>query len=331
MAASFNPGNVTITAGTTVQWLNTSGLTHTVTSAPSSTETFNQSVNSGSGGFSRQFNSPGTYEYYCTLHGTPDQGMVGSIIVGDEEWEPPEVRVAAEKKSGTLTVPGDYKTIQEAVDAAAGPSALYAVSRGSLTVESIPGVPQIRVRCEAASPLRIVGVAGIDDSELRRAEAVLARDGASRLAMGRTRRAAQLHRYGTGFEAPDQALVRGFDWARERSDEALIGVPGVGRSALVACPGDPGEGAWCFGAQACQSAAVQPRSMRPVWSCGKYPIDTSCPQRTSPASRSPAAAATPGASASSAFSSVVLPAPFRPMRTTFSPRFTMASKPGTTT
>jgi hypothetical protein len=155
----------------------------------------------------------------------------------------------------TATLAGDRRSLS--VEAAAGPRALYAVSTGTLTVESMPGIPRVRVRCEATAPLRIVAAAGMDEAELRRAVAVLARDGASRLAMGRTRRAAQLHRYGTGFEVPDEALVRAFDWARERGDEALIGVPGVGRSALVACPGGAGEGAWCFGAQACSSAGAQ--------------------------------------------------------------------------
>lgn len=155
----------------------------------------------------------------------------------------------------TATLAGDRRSLS--VEAAAGPRALYAVSTGALSVETMPGIPQVRVRCEATAPLRVVAAAGMDDAELRRAVAVLARDGASRLAMGRTRRAAQLHRYGTGFEVPDEALVRAFDWARERGDEALVGVPGVGRSALAACPGGVGEGAWCFGAQACTSAAAQ--------------------------------------------------------------------------
>lgn len=80
-ATTFNPATVTVTAGTTVQWLNTSGLTHTVTSVGGSSEIFDQSVASGSGGFSRQFNTAGTYHYYCTIHGTPTSGMRGTLVV----------------------------------------------------------------------------------------------------------------------------------------------------------------------------------------------------------------------------------------------------------
>lgn len=79
-AATFNPANITVTAGTTVQWLNTSGVTHSVTSV-SATETFDQDVPSGAGGFSHQFSTAGTYEYYCTFHGTPTSGMRGTITV----------------------------------------------------------------------------------------------------------------------------------------------------------------------------------------------------------------------------------------------------------
>ena len=52
-------------------------------------------------------------------------------------------------------------------------------------------------------------------------------------------------------------LVQGFAWARQRGDEALVGVPGVGRSVLTGCPRSAEEGAWCFGAQAAAAAVAQ--------------------------------------------------------------------------
>ena len=76
-ATSFNPATITVTAGTTVQWRNTSGVTHTVTSSARSAETFDQQVTSGSGGFSHQFGTTGTYQYFCKLHA----GMNGTVIV----------------------------------------------------------------------------------------------------------------------------------------------------------------------------------------------------------------------------------------------------------
>jgi hypothetical protein len=86
---------------------------------------------------------------------------------------------------------------------------------------------------------------------------VLERDGVRGLAEARGRKAAQLERYGTAFEAPDEMLARGFAWSRQRGDEALVGVPGVGRAVLAACPRGASEDAWCFGTQACAAAAAQ--------------------------------------------------------------------------
>ena len=109
----------------------------------------------------------------------------------------------------------------------------------------------------ASTPLRIVAAAGIDAEELQRAVRVLERDGVRGLAEARARKAAQLERYGTAFEAPDEMLARGFAWSRQRGDEALVGVPGVGRAVLAACPRGASEDAWCFGTQACAAAAAQ--------------------------------------------------------------------------
>jgi hypothetical protein len=107
------------------------------------------------------------------------------------------------------------------------------------------------------TPLRIAAAAGMDPDELRRSVRVLERDGVRGLAAARARKASQLQRYGTAFEAPDASLSRGFAWARQRGDEALVGAPGVGRSLLAACPRGAGDEAWCFGTQACAAAAAQ--------------------------------------------------------------------------
>ncbi len=76
---TFSPQTVTIQAGDTVLWTNGGG-THNVqaddnsfTSGPADSEPWT---------FSRTFNTPGTYGYYCTLHGAPGNlGMAGRVIV----------------------------------------------------------------------------------------------------------------------------------------------------------------------------------------------------------------------------------------------------------
>lgn len=70
----FSPANIQVAPGTTVTWSWPSGTdTHNVT--------FADGVNSGDKGagavFTRTFNTAGTFNYQCTLHG----GMTGSVLV----------------------------------------------------------------------------------------------------------------------------------------------------------------------------------------------------------------------------------------------------------
>ncbi|HUR94438.1 MAG TPA: hypothetical protein VMY76_07630 [Gemmatimonadales bacterium] len=142
------------------------------------------------------------------------------------------------------------------VAAASGPGALYSVSGGTLSVEGSEERAVVRVSCSGTTPVRILVAAGADADERRRAVRVV-EGGVRAMAAARTRKSTQLARYGTRFEAPDPSVVSGFEWARQRGDESLIGITGLGRSMLAACPPGAGEGAWCFGAQACAAAAAQ--------------------------------------------------------------------------
>jgi hypothetical protein len=157
----------------------------------------------------------------------------------------------------SYSISADSRSLR--VEAAAGPRALFAVTGGTVSVAEVtsPDGPAVRVSCAATTPLRIVVAAGVDQDELERSLRVLARDGVGGLSAARARKATQLRRYGTAFEAPDERLGQGFDWARQRGDEALVGAPGVGRSLLATCPRGAGDDAWCFGAQACAAAAAQ--------------------------------------------------------------------------
>ena len=69
----FQPASTTVAAGTTVTWTWAGGVSHNVT--------FDDGVASrtqSSGTYTRTFNTPGTYQYHCTIHGTM---MSGSITV----------------------------------------------------------------------------------------------------------------------------------------------------------------------------------------------------------------------------------------------------------
>jgi plastocyanin len=68
------------------------------------------------------FPEEGIYEYYCSLHGTPDgEGMAAVLVVGDLEYQASEKAPAEPVTTWTgvtRNVPADYPTIQNAVDAA---------------------------------------------------------------------------------------------------------------------------------------------------------------------------------------------------------------------
>ena len=77
LSASFEPGSLTIAKGTTVNFVNNSGISHTVnfdgTRPPGVTDI---PLNS-SGTFARTFNDAGRYAFHCTQHA----GMTGEVVV----------------------------------------------------------------------------------------------------------------------------------------------------------------------------------------------------------------------------------------------------------
>jgi plastocyanin len=87
-AATFSPSARTVTAGTTVTWTNDSGTPHNVTWNDASGINAAQAGDGAgnidtfaTGSHTRLFTTPGTYNFYCTIHGTKTSGMRGSITV----------------------------------------------------------------------------------------------------------------------------------------------------------------------------------------------------------------------------------------------------------
>jgi len=102
---SFRPEELTVTAGTTVTWRNTSSHGHTVTafqdaypseaaffasggyetekSAREAWETDNGGVLKGGETFEHTFETPGRYDYFCVPH--VDADMIGAVEVTPEE------------------------------------------------------------------------------------------------------------------------------------------------------------------------------------------------------------------------------------------------------
>ena len=79
---TFRPETLTVAAGTEVVWTNDGRNEHNVLSVDDDAEWGAQVTDFEPGDVYRhRFTEPGTYEYYCSLHGTKTKGMVGSVVV----------------------------------------------------------------------------------------------------------------------------------------------------------------------------------------------------------------------------------------------------------
>ncbi|HZP26748.1 MAG TPA: cupredoxin domain-containing protein [Dehalococcoidia bacterium] len=88
----YSPSAITVSAGATVTWTNNGPSAHTVTSTDGIFDS-GYSFTPGSS-FSYTFSTPGTYPYYCLIHGTIQSGTVtvqGSSAPPPQPTEPPSV------------------------------------------------------------------------------------------------------------------------------------------------------------------------------------------------------------------------------------------------
>ena len=76
----FNPGQLQTSSGATVTWTNAGAVQHTITADDGS---FDSGVTDAGDTFSWTFTAPGTYAFYCQIHGGPGgQGMAVTIVIG---------------------------------------------------------------------------------------------------------------------------------------------------------------------------------------------------------------------------------------------------------
>ncbi len=77
---SYSPGELTVSAGTTVTFTNGSSLPHTVTHGtggrPAADAAFDKSVSPDGGTVEITFDEPGTYDITCKLHPTMQMRVV---------------------------------------------------------------------------------------------------------------------------------------------------------------------------------------------------------------------------------------------------------------
>lgn len=130
----FTPQNVRVDPGTKITWVNKGRARHQLDAF--NRDGFGIGFDSElidydpDGTFSFTFENEGSYRYYCALHGSNIEGMIGAVVVGDgelDETTTPTVIDGAD--AGTIRVPQDQPTIQAAVDASS-PGDLILIDKG---------------------------------------------------------------------------------------------------------------------------------------------------------------------------------------------------------
>ena len=71
---TFNPQNLTVKAGTTVTWTNKDDIPHAIAAVG---KQFKSKALDTGDAYSFTFTTPGTYQYFCSLH----PHMTGTIVV----------------------------------------------------------------------------------------------------------------------------------------------------------------------------------------------------------------------------------------------------------
>jgi plastocyanin len=80
---TFRAAGIEVQPGTTVTWANKGRNDHDV--LPVEGDAWGVEVEGFGPGdtYSTTFDEPGVYRYYCSIHGTTDEGMVGTVVVAD--------------------------------------------------------------------------------------------------------------------------------------------------------------------------------------------------------------------------------------------------------
>jgi plastocyanin len=77
---TFDAEGIRVAAGTTVRWVNNGRQDHDVVAVQGDWGAEVDEFHPGDA-YEHTFAEPGTYNYYCTIHGTADRGMVGVVVV----------------------------------------------------------------------------------------------------------------------------------------------------------------------------------------------------------------------------------------------------------
>jgi plastocyanin len=77
LSSTYTPTTLTVNAGATVDFINDSGISHTVNFDGTRATGVEDIALNNAGTFPRKFNEVGTFNFHCTQHA----GMTGKIVV----------------------------------------------------------------------------------------------------------------------------------------------------------------------------------------------------------------------------------------------------------
>ena len=141
----FTPEIVRIEPGQSVEWTMDGRAAHTVEADDGSWASGNLEPGAE---FDRSFDAEGVYPFFCRYHGRPGIGMAGTIVVGDAPLPggaTPGPDPAPAGPAGTVRVPQNAPTIQEAVDRAR-PGGLVLIDPGVYREAVVVTTPYLTIR-----------------------------------------------------------------------------------------------------------------------------------------------------------------------------------------
>lgn len=163
--SAFQPEGVTVDAGGTVTWSQSGSLPHSVTADDGS---FDSHPDCGDGDcmgagdtFAHTFDEPGTYAYYCRVHGAPGGvGMAGTVTVAAAA-EAPTSTPTTEPTSDPAPDSGDAE-VSGSMDVADQTGDGTSVTVRSVTISGADGFVVIHLD-EDGQPGRVLGHVAIDE------------------------------------------------------------------------------------------------------------------------------------------------------------------------
>ena len=141
----FTPEIVRIEIGDTVEWTMDGRSPHTVEADDGAWASGNLEPGTE---FDHTFDAEGVFPFFCRYHGRPGVGMTGTVVVGNAPLPGggvPGPDPVPSTPSGTVRVPADAQTIQEAVDRAE-PGGLVLIDPGVYREAVVVTTPYLTIR-----------------------------------------------------------------------------------------------------------------------------------------------------------------------------------------